>query len=581
MVLDWAELDPAKLERVVKMLVRAACGATGIDGSGGDGSQDLRHDGPDGLTIYEVKSFTRRLTTSQRRQVARSLTGAVGKHAPARWVLVIPLDPTPAELTWFDKLRVQHPQVVLEWFGRDWLDGQIAGREDLISYVEGAQYKVLRRAAQHAQERAALATGEDYLQRVQELHALGGTISPFWRWDVQDSPIGPANVLTAQTPDAATADPVSINTQFTFPAGDPDADAARAVLQRWLRSGGDVEIDGRFIDDVQVLASSEATQRLIGDPSRPVSSVRLITVPDTTDLPLHCTLALEDAAPPSAGEGVVVLAADGLDEPERGLPSVPFAFTKRIVAPHGVAMTGADPSGLLLGRVQAGADESEGTELNLSLAPLAGRYPHDALPAIAFLAACRPGTRLVFKQGPVVLTSYDAGGEASANVDYLHNLIAALELLQNHLGQLVPIPTDPPAGREAGELMAVASALTGTPGLLPYDGLSAPIVAGQIGQLLDSVPTAPGALYGAPDAFPLTLDGTTYKVPGLAMWSPGMQLTNREQLHALAADERAGRPVAPAAAQFTCVGEHKAYLIRAVDDLGEPYLPVPGLPGRR
>ncbi|HEV7827626.1 MAG TPA: hypothetical protein VGP04_02025 [Pseudonocardiaceae bacterium] len=64
---DWAELDPERLERVAQLLVREACGATSVDGQGGDLAQDLRHDGPDGLTIYEVKSFTKRLNGSRHR----------------------------------------------------------------------------------------------------------------------------------------------------------------------------------------------------------------------------------------------------------------------------------------------------------------------------------------------------------------------------------------------------------------------------------------------------------------------------------------------------------------------------------
>jgi hypothetical protein len=128
-VLDWAEFDADKVERIAQLLVREACGATSIDGSGGDLAQDLRHDGPDGLTIFEVKSFTKRLTGSQKRQIVGSLSRAVELHRPYRWVLVIPLNPSPAELSWFNGLRSKFPDVELAWYGRDWLDGTIAGRE--------------------------------------------------------------------------------------------------------------------------------------------------------------------------------------------------------------------------------------------------------------------------------------------------------------------------------------------------------------------------------------------------------------------------------------------------------------------
>jgi len=113
-VLHWADLNAADVERAAQLLVREVCGATSIDGAGGDDAQDLRHDGPDGLTIFEVKSFSKRLTAGQRRQIQGSLTRAVELHRPYRWVLVIPLNPSPAELNWFDGLRAKFLDVQLE-----------------------------------------------------------------------------------------------------------------------------------------------------------------------------------------------------------------------------------------------------------------------------------------------------------------------------------------------------------------------------------------------------------------------------------------------------------------------------------
>src|SRR3954454_11056577 len=114
-MLDWAGpgLNPNKVERVAQMLLRDVCGATAVDGSGGDQAQDMRLDGPEGLTIFEVKSFTKRLTGGQRRQITGSLARGVQLHAPYRWVLVIPLNPSPAELAWFDAQRTRFPDVQL------------------------------------------------------------------------------------------------------------------------------------------------------------------------------------------------------------------------------------------------------------------------------------------------------------------------------------------------------------------------------------------------------------------------------------------------------------------------------------
>jgi hypothetical protein len=90
-MLDWAELDPEKLERLAQLLVREACGATSVSGQGGDLAQDLRHDGPDGLTIYEVKSFTKRLNGSPHRGEASGSAARGAQRERGRAVRVDPM----------------------------------------------------------------------------------------------------------------------------------------------------------------------------------------------------------------------------------------------------------------------------------------------------------------------------------------------------------------------------------------------------------------------------------------------------------------------------------------------------------
>ncbi len=556
-VLDWAGFDPNKVERVAQLLVREACGATSIDGSGGDLAQDLRHDGPAALTIFEVKSFTKHTTTSQKRQIAGSLARAVKLHAPYRWVLVIPLKPSPAEIAWFDTLRKRHPDVELEWFGLDWLDGKIAGRESLISYIQGAEYTLLRRAKQHAMEREALTTGADLIQRMNDLQRLGDTITPYWTWRPGDTPWGPAQILTAQRPEAPEEDPVQLTPLFSFPTDDPDAQAAADRLQHVLRLRGDVEIPGCFIEEVRVTAASEATQRLLGEPTQQVSLLRLISIPDTTGLPLRGSLVLERQ--------------DG----KEGL-SLPFTFTERVGGTAGRTLTGTDPSGLLEGRLELEGGAQPAGRFELNLKPLAGSYPHDALPPVRILAACGAGDSLHFRLGPVTFMSFTADADAAEDMRGLFQLVAALEVLQAHLGTLVPVPAEPLADEDARELMAMALALSGSPARLPFTGLSVPLPPGGIRSFLASVPAEPGVLYGAPNSVKVTLDGRRYDVPGLAFWAPNVVLRNRAELEALPDDD-----AAEAVATFSSPDDTNIVMIRAVDDLGPEYrqiveLPVPG-----
>ena len=548
-MLQWAELDPEKLERAAQLLVREACGATSVDGRGGDLAQDLRHDGPDGLTLYEVKSFTKRLNSNQKRQITASLSRAVQIHAPRRWVLVIPLNPSPAELAWFDGLRAKFPDVELDWYGLDWLDGQIAGRDGVISYVEGAQSKLLRRAQQYDMERAALTSGADLTQRMNGLLELGETISPYWKWHFGDTPYGPGQILTPQRPEAATEDPVQLTPSFSFPPDDPEARMAAERLQRVLRLGGDVEIPGRYIDELRVTAASEATQRLLGEPSQQVTQLRLISIPSNAGLPLRGSLVLEQ------GNG-----QDGL--------SVPFTFTDGVAGTHGRTLTGTDHSGQLEGRLEVEAGNPAIGRMHLTLKPVAGYYPHDVLPPVRLMATCTAGDNLHFRRGPVTIASFNGGAETADGLPGLHRLVAALEVLQDHLGTLIAVPAEHVSEDDLRTLFAMAQALSGQRARLPYTGLSMQLRPGAIGEFLAKVPTEPGALYGSQHGIEITLDGRSYDVPGLALWAPNVVLQNRDELEALVAAD------ADAAALATFTGPEDdggIFLIRAVEDPGAQY----------
>jgi hypothetical protein len=177
-VIRWQDLDPSRVERAIQMLIpRVYPGCRPIDGSGGDDGRDVRWDSPDGLVIFEIKSYTKRLTPGQRKEVQDSLANAA-RHHPVRWFLVIPRNHTPAEERWFDGLRVRYSGIKLEWLGRSWLDSEFADRPDFVRYVEGPLYVLAERAKQFGDERAVLANGiSDVIARQQALRGLTDDIS--------------------------------------------------------------------------------------------------------------------------------------------------------------------------------------------------------------------------------------------------------------------------------------------------------------------------------------------------------------------------------------------------------------------
>lgn len=554
-VLDWDELDPARVERVAQMLVRDVFGATSIDGAGGGEAQDLRWDSPTGLVVFEVKSFKKRLAGSQKAQVRRSLARAVALHSPARWVLVTRSNPTPGELAWLQSLATVAPGVSLEWLGRDWLDGQIAGREDLISYVEGPDYKLLRRAAQLGHEQAAAVTGPDVAHRLGDLLALGDDISPYWRWDFTTTSGQRAAVLTAKRPESPDEDPITLSPVFSFPAGDPEADAISGQLRDVLLRGGDVTVPGRYVASFRVTAASSATQRLLGDEDQPVRALRIASEETNDGLPVLARLAVVDDESP---------APDATE-----LASTPVSFTRRQFGTEGVTLTGSDPSGTLrVEVVVVGAPDDASGRLSLTLASPAGRHAHDVLPVLRLLAAVGPGRSLRLTHGPALLGRFTGSARWPEDLRPLGRLVTALDVIGTHTGRALHVPgtAEPETVRN---VLDASGALLGETVRLPYSGLDTTVRGGMLEGFVSKVPDEGGALYVAHD-FPVDLAGEEIVVPGLATWAPRVQLANREDLKALAVAE----PTAEHVARFEPIDGEGVYLIRAVTEPDEPWTPL-------
>jgi hypothetical protein len=546
-VLDWDELDPARVERVAQMLVRDVFGATSMDGSGGDEAQDLRLEIPEGLVIFEIKSSKRRLASSHKSQVRRSLVRAVELHSPVRWVLVTRSNHTPGELAWFQSLSIHAPGVDLQWLGRDWLDAQIAGREEMISYVEGPEYKLLRRARQLELERAAGATGAQFLARLDDLLELGDGISPYWRWDLTTVGGERARVLAAKRPDAAEADPIALTPTFSFPRDDPDAEAISRQLHDVLQCGGDITIPGKFVAGLRVVAASDATQRLLGEQRQEVSALRIMSSENNVGLPLLTQLVIVG------------------DVPE-GSRTLDVSFTKRVGGAQGMTLSGADPSGTLLAElVLVGPPEALAGRLSVTLGPVAGRPAHEVLPVLRFLASARPGQSVQVMYGPSLLGRFVAPVAWPEDLRPIGRLVAALAVIGSHTGQVLRVPADldPEMVRT---VLDVAGALRGERAPLSYSGLNATVRPGMLDGFIAKVPEEGGALYASHDVT-LSVGDQEVLVTGLATWAPRVRLTGRAELAALAEAE----PDQEHVAAFEPIDGEGVYLVRAVDEPGEPW----------
>jgi hypothetical protein len=177
----WEEIDPAVYERMVAVLIsRLHAQAQRIDGSGGDEGRDIHLPLTTGLEIFELKSFTGRMTSQRRRQVKKSLERAAS-HNPSAWHLIVPIDPTPDELRWFEDLTAPFA-FPCDWRGITWLDGQMAAHPDIPRYyLEGSAEEIVTVLRELSKEEAAMSRGvPDAADRQRALTARLNNLDPHY-----------------------------------------------------------------------------------------------------------------------------------------------------------------------------------------------------------------------------------------------------------------------------------------------------------------------------------------------------------------------------------------------------------------
>lgn len=523
-MIHWAGKDPALVERAVQMLLRSKFPIQSIDGSGGDDGQDLRYVDADGaLVIFEVKSHTDALVPSRRRNIKKSLRRAL-RHKPSRWVLVMPKNPTPSELAWFEgDLGAAAEATKLEWWGRDWLDGEFAAREDLVRTVEGSDYVLLQRAAEMDREQTVLANGvDDYLERLRGLTDRLDDVSPNWTFDSMVMDGVQTVMLRPKRPDAATVDPISIQTRFNFPPDDPAAQEIRKRLEKALDFGGDITIPAEFVDSFEVTATTPETQRLLGSRERSEDNeIRIASFADTTGLPMP-----------------ILVSVDAEDGARRR--SVEIGMTERLVGTRGMTLSGTDTSGfvnlilVIEDPVRGGTGK---TEVRFEFKPLAGRAPHSVLPVLELFGPFEPGDFLTLEVGPVRLgrTVAAAIQRTSDAVDpVMVRYVRALVRLQRHAGKLLPIPVDPEP-EAMWMVTAAADVLDGKRARLRYDGLTLSIKPGHMRDFLAAMSTDQGRLYST-HPMSVMVGEIEVDIGETATYAPRVELQDRRALEAVADD---------------------------------------------
>ncbi|OWV04710.1 hypothetical protein B5D80_19655 [Micromonospora wenchangensis] len=436
-MINWtsAARDPARFERAMKMLIKKTDPrAQGVDGAGGDGGRDsyvpTRFVSGDGMRVYEVKSFTGRLTGSRRSQVKKSLAMAVKEHSPSEWVLIIPLEFSPAEIVWWESLEAQYPDVTLDRRCTDWLDEQFRQDEGLRRFLEGDEYYVSQRLAELNLEQAGMVGGvPDLFHRQRTLHARATEMAPRrWDWTIS---AGENYQKVEIRPRPGTDATVSVRGRFAFPADDAEA---ATVVQRWrdaLAFGGAATVEQRFVEDVTMVLPEDL--REVFPPSSGPGTVQFSSPQAELTTPVLLHLVAEDC--------------DG-----NQVSRLPISFTTRLAGSMGATIVGTDVSRTVTAQLQMTyemppAEEAEDGwqalvgQLKLSWASPIGHLPSTLRPMAELIKACvGDGASLYVWLGRQRVARLPTAMTADLAEDA--DLVLLLDDLQEHLGLSEPVPDD-------------------------------------------------------------------------------------------------------------------------------------------
>lgn len=326
------------------------------------------------VEAFEEKSFTGRMTRTRRRQVERSLE-RVSALGPPRWTLVVPIDPTPVELGWFDGLRAKY-DFPLVWRGKTWLDEKMAEYPDIERYfVEGASDEVIRLVTQLREEEAFVGDVHDAMQRLVALHDRLNEIDPYYRYELATvhpgSDFWPSDVVMSVRHGDVRVDvypkylgaekdrPITLN--FTL-ALEPDG----VEIQESLGYGLAVDIPEHLIRNLRIDAPSGLGGEFTG--------AELKLWPVETQLDEASAVRL-----------------DIMDGDDRAA-SCWVRLTDQTGGPNGATFTGADSTGWLKVSFRVNFVDNE-VETRFRVEPDRA-MPVAVLPLLGWLDGFKPGRRL-------------------------------------------------------------------------------------------------------------------------------------------------------------------------------------------
>ena len=413
------------------MLSRLYPSSRRIDGKGGDGGRDVQIRDQDGhMDAFELKSFTGRMTNSRRRQVGRSLKRAAGLN-PRRWILVVPIDPTPLEEVWFDRLGEDY-DFPCEWLGKTWLNDKMSAHPDIRKYFcEHASDEVLDLLREINQEEAKVTNVADAVGRLERLRERLNEVDPYYRYELstgasEEYSAKPGAILSVtdgstrvdvfeKYTGAAKDRPITASVEFTI---GPDEEALLEGVQSAFDYGLPVTIPPDSVSKFVL----DAPAGLGGTFSGGELSIRSVAV--ALDDPLTLTL--------KAMEGDDLRA------------SYSVHFTKKTGGGKGFILDGSDTTGWLQVRLKVNPSAQE-FHATFKLTP-GPANPAALVPLVRFLGACRPPYRLTITWPEGLEMSSEL--ETSLGDERFAAVVEALAYLQEESGVYFPMPLELPPESE-------------------------------------------------------------------------------------------------------------------------------------
>jgi hypothetical protein len=406
--IDWSDprISPAVYEDMIAVLIsRLYTNTQRIDGSGGDGGRDVQLPLPSGLEIFELKSFTGRMTQTRRRQVARSLARAA-RHSPTAWHLVVPINHNEKELEWFETLTKNYT-FPCDWQGMDWLDDHMADHLALRRYyIEGSADEIVAALLELDKEQAYLVGGlPDAFERISALTKRLNELDPHYAFAFSSSPIDGIKVtIVPRYPGAERDRPISFSASFRFP--DTEVGNAEATaLDEAISYGTPATVSGEFVAN----ASIEGLNGL----DRFFPSGRLTFGPAT----------------PMAPEVLPEIALQLVDEFGIVATQLPLRVIGRSVGVAGGVVTLTDYSGAIQVRMRLNTVTRQ-FNLNYHFSAPERILPAAMLPPLRFLLGLSSGLKLL------VLMNGEPQGPPVGEQKEVPDELVRCELVATHLDEI-------------------------------------------------------------------------------------------------------------------------------------------------